>query len=119
MERRRDLRFEIRLTCRLQRLGETQNVEATTLNMSRSGALVFLARDHQGDALPQPGDAVLAEVPLPAHRLYEQRCFACKGTAVRVDEGEEGWVVAVQFDHIEFRPLAAAAVATTAHQAVM
>jgi c-di-GMP-binding flagellar brake protein YcgR len=101
MERRRDLRFDISLKCRVRREGQTQAIEGTTLNLSRSGALIRI----NGGASLEAGDVVVTEVPLPPHRLFNQRCLACKGVAVRAFEQERGWLVAVQFDHLEFRPL--------------
>lgn len=95
------MRFEISLLCRLRPLDRSQSIEGITLNLSRSGALIRI----DGGAVLQPGDQVLTEVPLPAHRLFKRRCLACKGVAVRTFEHNKGWLVAVQFDRLEFRSL--------------
>ena len=95
------MRFDISLVCRLKPAGQTQTIEGVTLNLSRSGALI---RIDNGRTL-QAGDVLLTEVPLPTNRLFKQRCLACRGVAVRTFEEQEGCLVAVQFDHLEFRPL--------------
>lgn len=105
MERRRDLRFEIRLKCRLLSPTRPQVIDAVTVNLSRSGALLRLSLNGDGHAPVQPGDVLLTEVPLPVHRSFKPRCLSCKAVAVRTFEEEESQVVAVQFEHIEFRPV--------------
>ena len=102
MERRRDLRFEIQLKCRVQPLGGQQFIDGMTLNLSRSGALIRVIPNGHPAVIPQPGDALWAEVPLPAHRQFKQRCLACKAVAVRTSEEKEGWVVAIRFERIQF-----------------
>lgn len=52
--------------------------------------------------VPRPGDTLWAEVPLPAHRQFKQRCLASKAVAVRISEDQEGWVVALQFERVQF-----------------
>jgi hypothetical protein len=102
MERRRDLRFEIQLRCRVQPIGGQHFIEGLTLNLSRSGALIRVKPDGHPAVLPQPGDALWAEVPLPAHRQFKQRCLACKAVAVRSSEEKDGWVVALRFERVQF-----------------
>jgi|SRR5450631_1810047 hypothetical protein len=102
MERRRDLRFEIQLRCRVQPLGTQQVIDGMTINLSRSGALIRVLPNGHPTVLPQPGDAIWAEVPLPAHRHFKQRCLALKAVAVRTSEEQEGWVVALRFERIQF-----------------
>ncbi len=101
MERRRDLRFEIHLRCRVQPAGG-QFIDGMTINLSRSGALIRVVRD--GHPLPvlQPGDVLWAEVQLPAHRSFKQRCLSSKAVAVRTSEEKEGWLVALQFERVHF-----------------
>jgi hypothetical protein len=101
MERRRDLRFEIQLKCRVQPLGGQHFIEGLTLNMSRSGALIRVLQNGH-PRLVQPGDALRAEVPLPENRRFKPRCLACKAVAVRASEEREGWVVAIRFESIQF-----------------
>ncbi len=102
MERRRDLRFEIQLRCRVQPIGGQHFIEGLTLNLSRSGALILVMPNGHSGLVPQPGDALWAEVPLPAHRQFKQRCLACKAVAVRTSEEKEGWVVALRFERVQF-----------------
>jgi hypothetical protein len=102
MERRRDLRFEIQLKCRVQPIGGQHFIEAMTLNLSRSGALIRVISNGHPTLVPRPGDALWAEVPLPAHRQFKQRCLACKAVAVRTSEEKEGWVVALRFERVQF-----------------
>src|SRR5258708_7627859 len=102
MERRRDLRFEIRLQCRVQPIGSQQVIDCMTINLSRSGALIRVTPDGYPAKLPQPGDVLWAEVPLPAHRQFKQRCLALKAIAVRTREENGGWLVALRFERIQF-----------------
>src|ERR1035438_5226200 len=102
MERRRDLRFEIQLTCRVQPLGSQHFIEGMTVNLSRSGALIRMIPNDNPALVPQPGDALWAEVPLPAHRQFKQRCLVCQAVAVRTSEEKEGWVVALRFERVQF-----------------
>jgi len=108
MERRRDLRFEIQLRCRVQPVGGQHFIEGMTLNMSRSGALIRVTLNGHAGLIPQPGDALWAEVPLPAHRQFKQRCLACQAIAVRTSEEKEGWVVAMRFERVQFATAQAA-----------
>src|SRR5271165_3000151 len=64
MERRRDLRFEIQLRCRVQPIGGQHFIEGMTVNLSRSGALIRMIPNGHPALVPQPGDALWAEVPL-------------------------------------------------------
>ena len=73
-----------------------------TINLSRSGALIRVMQNGYSAKLPQPGDALWAEVPLPAHRQFKQRCLACKAVAVRTREEKGGWLVALRFERIQF-----------------
>ena len=102
MERRRDARFEIQLKCRVQPIGGQHFIEGLTINLSRSGALIRMVPDGHPALVPQPGDALWAEVPLPAHRQFKQRCLACKAVAVRISEEKQGWVVALRFERVQF-----------------
>ncbi len=102
MERRRDLRFEIQVRCRVQPLGGQHFIEGMTVNLSRSGALIRVTPNGHPALVPQPGDALWAEVPLPANRQFKQRCLACKAVAVRASEEKEGWVVALRFERVQF-----------------
>ncbi|MGD0302613.1 MAG: PilZ domain-containing protein [Bryobacteraceae bacterium] len=102
MERRRDLRFEIQLKCRVQPIGAQHFIDGLTINVSRSGALIRVVPNGHPALVPQPGDALWAEVPLPAHRQFKQRCLASKAVAVRISEEKEGWVVALRFERVQF-----------------
>src|SRR5579864_1772137 len=110
MERRRDLRFEIQVRCRVQPVGGDQVIDGMTINLSRSGALIRVMRD--GHPLPdlRPGDTFWAEVPLPPHRLFKQRCLSCKAVAVRTSEEREGWLVALRFERVHFADAKPAAI---------
>src|SRR6266567_1334048 len=102
MERRHDLRFEIHLKCRVQPIGAQQVIDCMTINLSRSGALIRVTPNGHLAVLPQPGDVLWAEVPLPTHRHFKQRCLSCKAIAVRSSEEKEGWVVALRFERVQF-----------------
>jgi hypothetical protein len=104
MERRRDLRFEIRLKGHVQLAGMGV-VDASTINLSRSVALILISPVDGAASMPQSGEALRAEFLLPANRMFEQRCLSCKAVAVRTWEDGQKWVVALQFQQIEFRPV--------------
>ena len=116
MERRRGVRFEIQLTCRLKRGGALEMVDATTLNLGRLGALVASNSNHYAASIPQPGDSVDLEVLLPVHRQFGQRCLACEAVAVRSTQDGERWLIALQFERVEIRkvPVQKAAATTMA-----
>ena len=73
-----------------------------TINLSRSGALIRVTPAGYPAKLPQPGDILWAEVPLPAHRQFKRRCLAVKAIAVRTHEENGGWLVALRFERIQF-----------------
>lgn len=89
-----------------------------TINMSRSGALIRVVPNGYPTPLLQPGDVLWAEVPLPAHRMFKQRCLACKAVAVRMSAEEDALVVALRFEQVQFGVVKAAA-ATANSLAVM
>ncbi len=86
----------------MQPIGGQHFIEGLTLNLSRSGALIRVMPDGHPTLVPQPGDALWAEVPLPAHRQFKQRCLSCKAVAVRAVEEKDGWVVALRFERVQF-----------------
>jgi hypothetical protein len=89
-------------------------LDATTLNLGRTGALIVTGGSGYLDsrAIPQPGDPMRLEVALPAHTGFGQRCLACEAVAVRATTQEGRYLVALQFERIEIKrllsPLAAA-----------
>ena len=111
MERRRGVRFDVQLSCRLKRGGAFQMVDATTLNLGRLGALVATPCSAYNDAIPQPGDVVNLEVLLPAHRQFGQRCLACEAVAVRATSDGDRCLIALRFERVEIRKVAVRAVA--------
>jgi len=86
----------------VQPIGGQHFIEGLTLNLSRSGALIRMVSNGHPALVPRPGDALWAEVPLPQHRQFKQRCLACKAVAVRISEEKEGWVVALRFERVQF-----------------
>jgi len=107
MERRRGVRYEIELGCRLTRRGGHETIEATTQNLSRVGALVITDATTYTDpqVTPRVGDLVQIEVVLPANRDFGQRCLACEAIAVRVTAENGGLVLALQFERVDIRKL--------------
>jgi len=103
MERRRGVRFDIQLICRLKRGGAHEMVDATTLNLGRLGALVATPSSNYPNSIPQPGDSVNLEVLLPAHRQFGQRCLACEAVAVRATNEGGRCLIALQFERLEIR----------------
>jgi hypothetical protein len=109
MERRRDARFKIELKCRIQPENGLQVADGTTINMSRSGALIEISATCSPESVPGPGDALLTEVRLPSNLYFGPRCLCCKGVAVRTAKIGKGYVVAVCFERIRIGGLPAAA----------
>ena len=108
---RRDARFEIEVKCRVQPKDALQVAEGTTINMSRSGALIEISATCNPESVPRQGDVLSAEVRLPSNLYFGPRCLSCKGVAVRTAKNGKGYVVAVCFKRIKFGAVAAAAVA--------
>jgi hypothetical protein len=108
MERRRNLRFESQLECRLRRVGGLKSLEGTTINVSRSGALILIQTGQLRDssAMPQPGDRLQVELLLPAHDGFGRRCLSCTAIAVRSNWKGSNGVVAVQFNQVGIRKMA-------------
>lgn len=114
MERRRDARFEIELKCRVQPVNGLRVAEGTTINMSRSGALIEISATCGPESVPQPGEALSAEVRLPSHLRFGPRCLSCKGVAVRAAKLGERYLVAVRFERMEVRMVRTATAAARA-----
>jgi hypothetical protein len=114
MERRHNARFEVELKCRLQPENGLQVTECTTINMSRSGALIQVSSARSPVSVPRPGDAVSAELQLPGHPQSSPRYLSGKGTAIRTAKLGNGYAVAVHFEQIKFG--AALAAATVSHR---
>ena len=115
MERRRGVRFEMQLSCRLKRRGSYETLDATTLNLGRLGALVVTGNSKHFDAklIPRLGDSIQLEVALPAHHNFGQRCLSCDAIAVRCANREGSCVVALQFERVEIRALLAESAAAS------
>jgi hypothetical protein len=89
-------------------------LDATTLNLGRSGALVVAGTSLYLDSreIPRPGDLMQLEVALPAHTGFGQRCLACEALAVRATSDEGQCLVALQFERMEIRRLLSATAAS-------
>jgi hypothetical protein len=103
------VRFEVQLNCRLKRWGDQEMIDATTLNLGRLGALVVTRSSSYMEALPQPGETVSLEVLLPAHQQFGQRCLACDAVAVRATKEGGRCFIALEFERLEIKKVAAAA----------
>jgi c-di-GMP-binding flagellar brake protein YcgR len=99
MQRRRKARFEIELACSVQPENGLQVAEGTTINISRSGALIKISATW--GPVPHPGNALSAEIRLPSTLYFGPRCLSCKGVAVRTDKLSEGYLMAVRFERME------------------
>jgi hypothetical protein len=115
MERRRGVRYEIQLSCRLKRHRNYEVLDAMTLNLGRSGALVVTGSSDYTDSklLPQRGDPLQLEVVLPAHRNFGQRCLACDAVVVRTAAADGRCLVALQFERMEMRNVLSQSVAAS------
>ena len=111
MERRRGVRFEIQLICRLKREGAHPPVEARTLNLGRLGALIEAGSSEYPASIPKAGDPVNLEVLLPVHSQFGQRCLACEAITVWATTEGERYLIALQFETVEIRKVAARAAA--------
>jgi hypothetical protein len=112
MERRHDARFKIELKCRLQPEDGLQVAEGTTINLSRSGALIEISAGSRPESVPHSGDAFSAELRLPANLQFGPRCLSCQGIAIRTARFGKGYLVAVRFERIRIRAVVAAATAS-------
>jgi c-di-GMP-binding flagellar brake protein YcgR len=102
MQRRRKARFEIELACSVQPKNGLQVAEGTTINISRSGALIKIISATWGpESVPHPGNALSVEIRLPSTLYFSPRCFSCKGVTVRTDKLSEGYLMAVRFERME------------------
>ena len=95
MEQRRNIRYTVRLSCRL--IVEWNVLYGETLNVSCTGALIALSNDCISNPFPQLGDAVQADLLLPSHPRFSQRGLRCKAVAVRVSTQSIPTIVAFEF----------------------
>ncbi len=105
MDRRADPRIEVRLRCHAALTGNNSRVfVGQTENISRSGALVSWDGDAARGALPGPGDLLIVDIELPAHRAFGQRCMHCEAVVTRViAENGDAPRVALQISQMSFR----------------
>ena len=78
-----DVTLPVRVTTR------TQALPGTTVNMSRSGMLVTIDRDHSLEGLIVDETLVL-EVELPPRDGRPRRCIECRARVTRIAANENG-----------------------------
>ncbi len=105
MERRKGNRYPVRLDCRLSFRGKpTVSVPGLTLNMSSGGVLVFV---HQIQGLPARlpvGEAVGVTLELPKVPYFRCCSLFCHCRIVRIEEQDQGRVLAFQVKRHQFLP---------------
>jgi hypothetical protein len=75
-----------------------------TENISRNGALVSWSGDVERTALPLPGDLLIVDIELPAHRSFGRRCMHCEAVVTRVMDGNgHAASVALHIRQMSFR----------------
>ncbi len=98
MERRSDERIDIELSCRLKSLRDGGFIaRASTVNLSRNGALVLAPEEHL--RIARTGAQVELEILLPTDGSFPQRCLSCDAEVVRVKYK----LLALKFYQVRFR----------------
>jgi hypothetical protein len=112
LERRRGLRFNLRLSCRVFPVS-TEGIEfpGTVINISRSGILVGLD-SAQIATLLKPQSLVRVAVDLPRHPAFSPRFFECTATVVRIVAAEAQTQVALEIGRIRVNERNAKATST-------
>lgn len=94
MERRERDRVNVRLQCRVDRLGQPSARQGgVTENISRTGMLIRWAKRRSG--APAVGDSVVIRLQTPRHPLYGQRWMLFRARVVRVNSDGKSLFVAV------------------------
>ncbi len=103
MERRRSVRVEVNLPCRvrIRRNPRQMGLRGITMNISRGGAAIQCMGGIPSDQFPAVGEKVTVDIALPANPAVERRCLCGQATVVRVDDAE-GYSLVVRFDHLHF-----------------
>ena len=106
MERRRDDRRDVRLTCYVgsPEMGVSR-LTGISENISRSGMLLVVA---DCATLPQSievGNAATVEVPLPVEHDLGPRSMHCEAKVVRIASSDEQVHIALRFKSRGFRAL--------------
>jgi hypothetical protein len=82
-------------------------IQATTLNISRGGALIRARAN--SEVCWKLGEFVLIDLSMQASDNYVPKCMRCGARVVRLDpDGAEAIFVAVEFDRVEFADMKAA-----------
>ena len=93
------LQVQLAATVRVSRRG-SHAFHAVTVNMSRSGALMESL--DLTNAL-EAADEVYVEIELPCVHTMQQRCIACIGQVVRVEDTAGRARFALTFQTMQFR----------------
>ncbi len=112
VERRRERRFSLRLSCRVCPVS-TESVEfaGTVINISRSGILVGLDSAQISRVL-RPDGVVLVVVDLPQHPLFSPRCLECTATIVRIVAAKDQTQVAFEIGQLQVKEQNTKAIST-------
>ncbi|MGQ9633109.1 MAG: PilZ domain-containing protein [Bryobacteraceae bacterium] len=90
MERRRNVRIQLTLQCRITACRGGQRWTGVTENMSRGDLLVSLGTDQLRGPAPSAGDPLLVEIELPANHAFGRKCMQCQTTVARLSNGPGG-----------------------------
>ena len=103
MERRRSVRYEIRLACRLRMGNQHEGINGMTLNLGCTGALVAVPDARSANGFLGPGDPIKVAIFLPPNPVFGQRALDCEGKVVRLHAEDSTPVVAIQFEQVAFK----------------
>jgi hypothetical protein len=104
LERRDRTRLALRLKCRVERPGQSdQRAWKSIENISRGGMLIRWGRGH--DAPPAVGDVLFVKLKLPTNPVFGQRWMLFNASVVRVtNTGAASPMVAVAGGPVRFTP---------------
>ncbi len=106
-EARRSVRYDVHLNCRVSSpFRAFEQVNGTTLNVSRMGMLVSVDSPAGAGFAPQTGHAARVVMELPADRSARRPCVTCLGRIVRLEGTDSCRRLAVEFRRFEFTELA-------------
>lgn len=78
-------------------------MDGMTINLGRSGALVRVPCNGNLEQLPQLGDSLELELPLPIHKSFGPRCVYCRANTVMLSQLQDEVILALEFEHIQIR----------------
>src|SRR5258708_3286728 len=102
MEKRRSVRYEVRLPCRIRIGNQHEDMNGMTLNVGCTGALVAVTDVSTLNGFG-PGDPIKVSILLPPNPVFGQRTLDCEGSVVRLHKESGNPVVGIQFEQAMFK----------------